>query len=131
MIKTPHDPGATDPPEGLDADDAIPMLTEIIELPALGPATLAGPAAPAEIDWNAIEQRVRDDVAERLARRVDTVFVQRLDAAMQGALERATRQFSVELRAALTEATQDLVARAVAEEITRAQLDLAQRDGEI
>ena len=43
MITTPHDPGAADPLGGLDADDAIPMLTEIIDLAALAPATLSGP----------------------------------------------------------------------------------------
>jgi F0F1-type ATP synthase membrane subunit b/b' len=59
---------------------------------------------------------------------MDAMFTERLDEAAAAALERATRQLATELRGTLAELARDLVTRAVAEEITRAQLDAADRD---
>jgi hypothetical protein len=138
MTTPPHPPGH-DPLAAFDNDAAIPMLTEVIDLaePAQAPVSAAAPDTatalprpPEPPDWRAIEERVRDDVLERLARRMDTLFTQRLDEAASAALDRAARQLATELRGTLAELAHDLVARAVAEEITRAQLDAADRDAD-
>jgi hypothetical protein len=136
MTTPPPSPGH-DPLAAFDNDAAIPMLTEVIDLaePAQAPISATTPdttaallAPPEPPDWHAIEERVRDDVLERLARRMDAMFTERLDEAAAAALERATRQLATELRGTLAELARDLVTRAVAEEITRAQLDAADRD---
>jgi hypothetical protein len=105
------------------AEAAIPTLTEIIELPPEG----EGPAAPApaELDWEALALRVEENVFERVHAAADRLLVERLDGALQPALERAAAQLVADLRFAVEGITRDLVAQAVATEIARMRAEAA------
>lgn len=116
-------------PVDVDTDDAIPMLTEVVQVPRYAQREL--PDSLGAVDWAALEQRVQDNVLERLALRSDALLDDNLDAALRTVIGRAVEQLSSELRDAVSRLTRELVAQAVAEEIDQvhAQMEQAAADG--
>jgi len=122
----PSDPSRHDPGPSLDADEAIPTLTEIVNLPRYGEPEL--PAALSDVDWSALAQHIQDNVLGRLMRRSELLFGAQLRATLKSVLDRTAEQMSAELQVTLSQLTRDLVARAVAEEITRVHDEIARRE---
>jgi uncharacterized membrane-anchored protein YjiN (DUF445 family) len=116
------EPPRTDPPR---PDEAIPMLTEIVDVPRYVPETL--PRTLEEVDWSELAERVRENVAERLVRRTQTLLDAALRDSMQAVIERAAETVASELRASMERMVRDLVARAVNEELTRVHAEIARR----
>jgi len=103
---------------GADAgDEAIPMLTEVVEVPRYDRSEL--PSTLVEIDWAQLAMRVRENVLEGLLGRADALLDAQLRASLQAVIGRATESLAADLGTTLEQLIRDLVARAVAEEITR------------
>lgn len=100
-----------------DGDDAIPMLTEVVEVPRYDRAEL--PATLAAVDWSQLALRVQENVLERLLERSDALLDEPLRASLQAVIGRATESLAAELGTTLQQLIRDLVARAVTEELTR------------
>ena len=98
-------------------DDAIPMLTEIVEVPRYDRSEL--PRTLVEIDWAQLAMRVRENVLEGLLGRSDAMLDAQLRASLQAVIGRATESLAADLGTTLEQLIRDLVARAVTEEITR------------
>ncbi len=98
-------------------EDAIPMLTEVVELPRYDrselPATLTG------IDWSQLALRVQENVLERLLNRSGALLDAQLRSSLQAVIGRATESLAADLGETLQELIRDLVARTVTEELTR------------
>ncbi len=102
---------------GEPPDDAIPLLTEVVELPRYDANEL--PRTLTEIDWAQLALRVQENVLERLLGRSDALIDEQLQAGLDAVLARAAESLAVELRIALGQLVRDLVARAVTDELTR------------
>ncbi|HMN63738.1 MAG TPA: hypothetical protein PKB08_01965 [Burkholderiaceae bacterium] len=98
-------------------DDAIPMLTEVVEVPRYDRSEL--PRTLVEIDWAQLAMRVRENVLEGLLGRSDAMLDAQLRASLQAVIGRATESLAADLGTTLEQLIRDLVARAVTEEITR------------
>lgn len=98
-------------------DDAIPMLTEVVELPRYDAAEL--PHALADVDWAHLALRVQENVLERLLGRSEALIDDEMQAGLEAVLSRATESLAAELRMTLGQLVRDLVARAVTDELTR------------
>jgi len=122
----PSDPSHPGKDSALDADEAIPTLTEIVNLPRYSEPEL--PATLADVDWAALAQHIQDNVLGRLMRRSELLFGAQLRATLKSVLDRTAEQMSAELQVTLSQLTRDLVARAVAEEITRVHDEIARRE---
>ena len=122
----PSEPSGSDPGSTLESDDAIPTLTDIVQVPGYGEPDL--PPTLSDVDWAALAQRIQDNVLGRLMRRSELLFGAQLRATLKSVLDRTAEQMSAELQVTLSQLTRDLVARAVAEEITRVHDEIARRD---
>lgn len=98
-------------------DDAIPMLTEVVELPRYDAAEL--PQALADVDWAHLALRVQENVLERLLGRSQALIDDEMQAGLEAVISRATESLAAELRMTLAQLVRDLVARAVTDELTR------------
>jgi hypothetical protein len=125
-MSTPHNPTGSDASQGVDADEAIPTLSEIVHLPRYSPPEL--PPTLSDVDWAALTQRIQDNVLGRLMRRSELLFGAQLRATLKSVLDRTAEQMSAELQVTLSQLTRDLVARAVAEEITKVHDEIARRE---
>ena len=124
-MSTPTEPPAPGQSASLDADEAIPTLTEIVQLPRYDQPEL--PPTLADVDWAALAQQIQDNVLGRLMRRSELMFGAQLRATLKSVLDRTAEQLSAELQVTLSQLTRDLVARAVAEEITRVHAEISRR----
>ena len=73
-------PGSAAPKPG---GEAIPMLTEIVEVPAYSAENL--PATLRDINWDEVAARVRRQVSEHLADRIGAILDLELNKALQSA----------------------------------------------
>jgi len=104
------------------------MLTEVVDLPSERAPDL--PESLAEVDWPALEQRVHDNVIDRLMHRSVDLLDEQLHATLHTVIGRAIDHLSAELHEALAQLTRELVARAVAEELDRVHAEMARREGD-
>jgi len=100
--------------------EAIPMLTEIVEVPVYSAANL--PATLREIDWDEVAGRVRRQVSEHLAERIGAVLDLELHKALQTALAPAVDSVSRTLHETLRQRMQAAIDEAVALEIARVRV---------
>ena len=107
-------------------DDAIPMLTEIVDVDRYDAEEL--PQSLSQVDWPQLALRVQEHVLERLLGRSDLLLDPQLDATLRALLARATETLAVELQATLRQMIRDLVARAVTDELTRLHAEMTRRD---
>jgi uncharacterized membrane-anchored protein YjiN (DUF445 family) len=121
-----HDHGsATAPAVKPASDEAIPMLTEIVEVPRYTDEEL--PETLAEVDWAALGERVRENVTERLMRRSQALLDTQLRATLEVVLGRVAESLTSDLHESLTQMVRDVVAQAVTEEMTRVHAEIARR----
>jgi hypothetical protein len=102
---------------------AAPAMQVIVEAPAqaaLAPAT-PPPSAMSEDEWQRMERRVRERILGQLLSRTDAMLEERIRASMAGVLQQAVDGLAATLRASLHKTLQDVVSRAVAQEISRLQ----------
>jgi hypothetical protein len=120
----PNKPSAELPP-GVQDDESIPTLTEILQAPVLADTPV--PASLSDADLDALAQRLRDNLTAGIGRQADAIFGAQLRATLRVMLERSAEQMANDLYTALSQQTRDLVARAVADEIARLRKELTQR----
>jgi hypothetical protein len=113
------------PATGGAPDEAIPMLTEIVDVPRYVAEEL--PESLAEVDWGGLAERVRENVTERLGRRSQLMLDELLRDSLQAVVDRAADSLAAELRDSLSQMVRDIVARAVTEEITRVHAEISKR----
>lgn len=124
-MNPPLDPTGPGGPGLPGSDDAIPLLTEVLEAPRYRAPDL--PASLDDVDWSALSRQVQDNVLERLMRRSEALFEQSLRGTLDAVIERAAAQLRLELQGAVSQLTRDVVARAVAEELARVQAEIERR----
>ena len=112
---------------GETGDDAIPLLTEVVEVPRYDSSEL--PRTLVEIDWAQLAMRVRGNVLDGLLRRSDALLDAQLRASLQAVIGRATESLAADLGTTLEQLIRDLVARAVTEEITRVHDEVIRAGG--
>ena len=130
-----------------NGDNGIPLLTEVLVVPALetpAPAastelvipsldfyipdllTASELAKPAEPQWSARDwERMEADISERISRqvleRVDFVLEQRVRDSLADVLQVAVEGLAREIKRGLHQTIEEVIARAVAQEISRLQ----------
>ncbi len=87
-MNPPLDPTGPGGPGLPGSDDAIPLLTEVVEAPRYRAPDL--PAALSDVDWSALSRQVQDNVLEQLMRRSEALFEQSLRSTLDAVIERAT-----------------------------------------
>ena len=120
-------------------DQSIPVLTEVFSERAERPAAPArAEAAPlsdqanadletraidnwTEPQWNLLERRLSERILQQLQGRVDFVLEQRLRDSMEEILKAAIAGLAGEIRAGLQDTIEQIVVRAVAQEIAHLQ----------
>lgn len=112
---------------GTDDDEAIPLLTEVIEVPRYDASEL--PKTLADVDWSQLALRVQENVLERLLSRSDALLDSHLQASLRAVIGRATESLESELRTTLAQMVRDLVARAVTDELTRVHDEVVRARG--
>jgi molybdopterin converting factor small subunit len=99
------------------SDDAIPMLTEVVEVPRYDVSELPGTLTA--VDWSQLALRVQENVLERMLSRSEALLDAQLRANLQAVIGRAAESLAADLGTTLEQLIRDLVARAVTEELTR------------
>lgn len=124
-------------------DASIPVLTEVIK-----PEELLAPAKPAaaaevantnalppiaketannnypgkvEEDWQALEQSLRENVLRQVLTRIDFVLEHRIRDNLADVLQIAVANLSTEIRSGLHKTLEEVITRAVTQEITKAK----------
>jgi hypothetical protein len=110
-------PGSAAPKPG---SEAIPMLTEIVEVPAYSAENL--PATLRDINWDEVAGRVRKQISEHLAERIGAILDRELHKALQSALEPAVETISRTLHETLRQRMQAAIDEAVSLEIARVRM---------
>jgi hypothetical protein len=110
-------PGSAAPKPG---GEAIPMLTEIVEVPAYSAENL--PATLRDINWDEVAARVRRQVSEHLADRIGAILDLELNKALQAALGPAVDTISRTLHESLRQRMQAAIDEAVSLEIARVRM---------
>ena len=117
------------------SDASIPILTQIIGAP---PGSDAQPVAnsmeraPPETasspspnrtdgDWKALELKLNERVLRQILRRVDFVIEHRVKESLADVLQAATEDLIQDIRKGLHVTLEDVIKRAVAQEIARVQ----------
>lgn len=119
-----------------DALDAtIPVLTEIIAqgqdfAGRVSPPSAVSPAEPAAADapypaalsdrqWEALQHEISERTLHQLQTRIDFVLEHRIRDSLADALQLAAEGIAAEIRRGLHQTLEDVIARAVAQEIAR------------
>ena len=114
-------------------DASIPVLTEIIEvatpLTALS-STAASPSdaatstglQPDSEQWLLLEQTLKENVLKQILARVDFVLEHRVRDNLADILQTAVEGLATEIRSGLKNSLEDIVTRAVNQEITKAKI---------
>ncbi|MDB5839102.1 MAG: hypothetical protein JWQ23_1054 [Herminiimonas sp.] len=123
-------------------DAGIPVLTEIIEPPS---GEIAGPEAPAVVlpppeppsieameahaaatwsdeEWNRLERKIRERILRQILGRIDTLLEQRVRDTLADVLQTAVEKLANDIKGGLHQSLEDIVSRAIAQEITRLQI---------
>jgi len=107
MIMTPLEPSAD--------DEAIPMLTEVLEIPIFTPASAPETALDPSAEWvEQLRESVTTQVLKQLEDAIDIGFRAELQRALQDAVDDACDSLQSNLASALKQA----VARAVDEALS-------------
>lgn len=99
-----------------------PAAPASMEWPAsVAEAPAAPPPAMNEEEWQRMERRVRERILGQLLSRTDAMLEERIRASVAGVLQQAVDGLAATLRASLHKTLEDVVSRAVAQEISRLQ----------
>ena len=74
-----------------------------------------------EDEWLRMERRLRERILGQLLSRTDAMLEERIRSSVAGVLEQAVDGLAATLRASLHKTLEDVVSRAVAQEISRLQ----------
>lgn len=119
-------------------DAGIPLLTEIIEELPQAPAAAPEPAPAPEVppqpaaeqphihnwideEWTRLEHRISERVLEQMLDRIDFVLEQRIRDSLADVLQVAVSGLATEIRSGLQQTLEEVIGRAVSQEITRLQ----------
>ena len=125
-------------------DASIPVLTQVIGAPAAveassqfgavapqpqpvspqgTPPAVSVPNSPSrtEEEWRALELRLNERVLRQILRRADFVIEHRLKEGLSEIVEKATQDMVREIKDGLQATLEDVVMRAVAQEMARVQ----------
>ena len=124
------------------SDPGIPLLTEVIAAPAV-PTPEAPPADPPvlaqalesspealeaqavatwnEEQWARLERRIRERILRQMLARTDALLEQRIRDTLADVLQTAVETLANEIRGSLHQGLEDIVTRAVSQEIARLQ----------
>lgn len=127
-------------------DAGIPILTEVIDpaTPDDFPNTDVAPPSPQQTaeppawteqetfekqaldrlsdeDWRLLERRIRERILSQILARVDTMLEQRIRDSLADVLQLAMEGLTAQLRTGLHQGLEDIISRAVSQEITRLQ----------
>ena len=72
-------------------------------------------------EWQRMERRVRERILGQLLSRTDAMLEERIRTSLTGVVEQAVEGLAAGLRLSLHKTLEDVVSRAVAQEITRLQ----------
>lgn len=103
-------------PAAAVAPAAMEWPAPVAEAPAAPP-----PPAMSEEEWQRMERRVRERILGQLLSRTDAMLEERIRASVAGVLQQAVDGLAATLRASLHKTLEDVVSRAVAQEISRLQ----------
>jgi hypothetical protein len=133
-------------------DASIPVLTEVFAEPTAPGAPLAQPAPVVEAEapppapvgatledapealerravdhwsgeqWSVMERRVTERILQQLQGRIDFVLEQRLRDGIADAVDKAMTSFSADIRNSLGDTLNDVVTRAVSQEIAHIRM---------
>jgi hypothetical protein len=103
-------------------DESIPVLTEVVPAAAPAPVTDDAPAmdkadAHGDDAWRALEERLVARVLDRLQDRVELALEDQVRSSMAPVLDHVVTRLASELRAGLQQTVEDVVARAVVQEL--------------
>ncbi|MBC7404789.1 MAG: hypothetical protein H7252_03780 [Cytophaga sp.] len=120
-------------------DSSIPVLTEII-LPDnflttdsatefASPPSSTGVAISSNAsdkisaeEWQQLEQTLRENVLRQVLSRVDFVLEHRVRDSLADVLQTAVERLALEIRAGLHKTVEEVITRAVAQEISKAKI---------
>jgi hypothetical protein len=124
-------------------DAGIPVLTEIIETPDLDESVPEAPAVVPAIEppeeysvealeaemlsrlsgeeWNRLERKIRERILSRILARIDAVLEQQVRDHLADVLQLAVEALATEIKSGLHQSLEQVVARAVSDEIARLQ----------
>lgn len=109
-------------------DPNIPVLTEVFQDKAAPAVPDPGASVEAraidswsEPEWTLMERRVSERVLNQLQNRVDFVLEQRLRDSLEEVLQQAVSGLTAEIRKGLHQTVEQIVVRAVAQEIAHLQ----------
>jgi hypothetical protein len=105
----------TAPPPAAGETEAIPVLEALAAPAAAAPASTRG--APDDEAWRALEERLVTRVLDRLQPRIDVVLEDQVRDQMAIVLDHVAERLGLELRAALQQSIEHVVARAVQQEL--------------
>jgi len=120
------------------SDASIPVLTQIIGTPptgAVGTSQAAAVAKPLAVsstadknaqlktddEWKALELKLNERVLRQILQRVDFVIEHRVKESLADILQLATEELIKEIRSGLQVTLEDVITRAVAQELARVQ----------
>ncbi|AZP10746.1 hypothetical protein [Undibacterium parvum] len=111
-------------------DTSIPVLTEVI-YPSLEPhfqiedassQTSRSQAAISEEQWQTLEQTIRENVLRQVLGRIDFVLEHRVRDSLADVLQTAVESLALEIRSGLHKTMEEVITRAVTQEITKAKI---------
>lgn len=125
-------------------DAGIPLLTEVIAAPegnravdlAARPASPTAPPAPktevpapaerkidgwVDAEWTRLERQISERVLQQMMGRIDFVLEQRVRDSLADVLQVAVTGLASEIRVGLQQTLEDVITRAVSQEINRLQ----------
>lgn len=124
------------------SDPGIPLLTEVIaahDAPPAPPSPVSHAAqAPAGVpdaealeaqaiatwddeQWTRLERRIRERILRQILARTDALLEQRVRDTLADVLQTAVQTLADEIRGSLHQGLEDIVTRAVSQEIARLQ----------
>jgi hypothetical protein len=103
------------------SSNAMPASRETTPAHVTQPDTPPLPAPMSEDEWQRMERRVRERILGQLLSRTDAMLEERIRSSVAGVLEQAVDGLAATLRASLHKTLEDVVSRAVAQEISRLQ----------
>jgi hypothetical protein len=111
-------------------DSSIPVLTEVIypnpdshfEAEDTGKQTSNSQAKISEEQWQTLEQTIRENVLRQVLGRIDFVLEHRVRDSLADVLQTAVESLALEIRSGLHKTMEEVITRAVTQEITKAKI---------
>ncbi len=107
-----------------NTDVAPPELEQVENMPAFADqATFESQALDrlSKEDWHRLERRIRERILGQILARVDTMLEQRIRDSLADVLQIAIEGLTEQIRSGLQQGLDDIISRAVSQEITRLQ----------